>query len=195
MATEPSLDPTGALAIRPPRENIFVRPRADADRAEGPRPTGIFASAAACAPADAANVSIASGGTVRHRLIGWPTRVVAVVGMVAAITALTMRPAPDSATSPSQRTGEPSTTSRRSSRHGAARPKPMRDRAAAKRVRRARRSAAPKRAPDPRSAPRLAAPPPPAAPASSQRVTPSLPPRQTGPLPKRVPAGAPPEFM
>jgi hypothetical protein len=132
------------------------------------------------------------------RLIGWPTRVVAVAGAVAAITALMMRPAPDAATSPSHRPSEPSMTSRTRSHHGAAPPKPMRDRAAAKRVHRARRSAAPKRAPHRRSAPRLAGPPAvPAAPAapSPQNPAPWLPPRQTGPQPKRVPAGAPPEFM
>jgi hypothetical protein len=193
MAKESSLDPTGALAIRPPRENIFARPRAENDAGERRGPAGIFASTAACPLPDTGTAAAPSCGTTRDRLIGWPTRLVAIAGAVAAFAAMTTRSAPDEASGPSRPETRQSTTSRPSASQSVSRRKP-RARVAAKRLNRARRSAAPKRASHGRSAPRTSSPSPvvqtaPAAPVPVPRR------RGTGPLPKRVPEGAPPEFM
>jgi hypothetical protein len=200
MATEPSLDATGALAIKPPRENIFARPRPANDPGERRGPAGIFAPAAACVPSDAATASAASNGTARHRLIGWPTRAIAIAGAVAAIAALTARPTPDGASAPSRPVSKQSTTFRTSPRQAVPRRKPSRARPAAKRAHRAHRSAAPKRAANRRLASRMSSPAPvvhaaPAIPEARLRRVPLPPRRGTGSLPKRVPAGAPPEFM
>jgi hypothetical protein len=49
MAPNPDLDNTGALALKPPRVNIFARP-APAERTSDSRARGIFDATAACQP-------------------------------------------------------------------------------------------------------------------------------------------------
>lgn len=200
MAPDPSIDPTGALTLKAPRENIFARPRAASDSGDGRRQAGIFAPAAACAPSDQATAHVAPSSTNRHSLIGWPTRLVAVAGAVAAIAALATRPAPDTDTTPSRPRTKPSTTLQTGSHPVRRQPKPERARAAAKSVHRTRNLAAPERAVHRRPAPRTTSPPAvvrvaPPAPSSPQHATRLSAARQPRHLPKRVPAGAPPEFM
>jgi hypothetical protein len=200
MATEPSFDATGALAIKPPRENIFTRPRAANNCAERRGPAGIFAAAAARAPLDDAAPPVAGRGAARHRLTRWSARAIAVAAVGAAIAALTARPTPDGAWAPTRAVSKQSTPSRVSSRPPVRRRQPSRARGAARRVHRARRSPAPKRASNRRPASRKRAPSPvvhvvPAAPAAPIPRVRVLPRGGTGPVPKRVPAGAPPEFM
>ena len=175
-------------------------PDADADRGERPGRQASSPPPAACAPPDAAaarrRAERATGG---RRLIGWPTRAIAVAGVLAAIAALNaLRPAD---ATPVTFAAAPRRTARRRA-HLGSRPTPgqaeARPRSRSARIAPAR-SAAPKRSAHRQRTP--AAPPPPVVaaprprPSSPERFVPPPAPHQTAPLPKRVPAGAPPEFM
>jgi len=202
MATAPRIDNTGALALKPPRVNIFAKPDSgEGERApSGTQPRGIFDAAAACeglVAEPAAGPS--SQGVRRHGTSAptrWAARLVALTAVGALIAALATQPRPERAVDrsapPAQRPDEVRASDRPERRLPAAdattRHQPARKRAKPHRATRPRRTS--------RGGPR--APHPPLVPIAP-RVTPRRPaPRSAapaGPLPAPVAPDAPPEFM
>ena len=195
MTTHRSIDSSGALTIKSPRENIFARARHATNSGSEPGgPTGPFDASAACAA-----VRIGAGGAPlrnagRLDLVRWSSKVVVLAVLVVLIAAVA-GPGGDGATHPQGPV----------SRHRVSMPPVKRVTPPAvvrpaqrvpRRVRRSRRKVPSRR--ERRTRPRPSVPPA----AVTVTVTP-LPPRppvpkqpsSTSPRPAPVPAGAPPEFM
>jgi hypothetical protein len=183
MAKNPEVDDTGALAIKPPRENIFARPRPATSTASA---TGPFDGAAACAPAECSGARAAA---LRRPGVRWSAKVTSLVA-VALIVVAVARPGGDGTPAqerPRQRQTTPPV------KRMTARP-PIRQRVPTGRAPRDRhRKARPQR--NRRTRPRTAPP------RAVSPVVPAVPrraparPAPSRPLPAPVPAGSPPEFM
>jgi hypothetical protein len=203
MATTPTITDAGALAVRPPRVNIFAKPNARQGQTDPARqPRGIFDDTAACHSTDAVNDRHAapsahrSGGLGRARAGRRLAYLVPVAAAVASLIVVWCSPrshstAPAPAASPvhqQPRPHAPHGTERRPARQRVAKHRSQRTQHNAHRF--ARSTAAKRRgrrltqpAPTP-SVGRLASPRP------SPHV--AVPAR---PLPTRVAPDAPPEFM
>lgn len=196
MATDPSIDNSGALAIKPPRENIFARPRsATSLGSESGPPASPFDASAACASerVTAGGAALRDAGPLD--LVLWSPKVVVLAALVVLIVTVA-RPGGEGTRHPQGP----------ASRHRVSTPPVKRVMPPAavqpaqrvpRRLRRSRRNVPSRR--ERRTRPRRWVPP------AAVTVTP-LPPRRpvpaqprptspTNPRPAPVPAGAPPEFM
>lgn len=195
MTTHPSIDSSGALAITPSRENIFVRPRTAAALGPGSGGlTGPFDASAACAAGGIAPGGAASSYAARVDLFRRSTQVVALAGVVVLIAAVA-RPSGDGAMGP-QGPAQGHRVSTPPVRHVAPPAVVHPAHRAPRRVRRSRRNVPSRR--ERRTRPRRSVPPAvvPVAPSSTRRPVPKQPiPTSPRPAPAPVPAGAPPEFM
>jgi hypothetical protein len=95
MAPTPAVDNVGALALKPPRVNIFAKPDATRDqRSSGPQARTVFDAAAACRPDEGIVARVGGPGSVRapsdrkRARIGWLPRLVCLAVLVAVVAAL-----------------------------------------------------------------------------------------------------------
>jgi hypothetical protein len=203
MAPEPQLDDFGALAITPPRVDIFARPAPPrpARKTRTDAPSGVFAATAACRTEPIADV-LEEAQPARQRRIH-TAGIAAIAGVCAAVaaTAAAWRPhpvvAPKAPVEHVALHAKPPAATHRSVpheqaihlRHGRGRAHHTR----APRVRRPTPREHPHRLVAPPLTPPVPAPPTALGPRPAPRTPPtSEPPR---PIPARVPKGAPPEFM
>lgn len=183
MATNPSIDSHGALAIKPPRENIFARPRSTMSPAST---AGPFDPAAACAPAEHSAPRLTP---VRRPGVRWAAKVTSLLVVPLLVFAVARpggdgspvqeRPLSPQMTPPVKRTTAAPPTRRVAPTRGA--------------NRNGHRTV---RSPDTRRAAPRSEPSPPVLPAVPAAPRPApAPPALRRPLPAPVPAGSPPEFM
>jgi hypothetical protein len=205
MATTPGTANTGALALKPPRVNIFAKPGAgEGGRvSRGPQPRSLFDAAAACSPCDGfidRRCALAShgvdslGAKPRIGLVARLVTLTAIAGVIAAVAAQPRGSGTvDRPVAPSVQQPHPARTSGGSERRAPAASvtlhRPTRKNARSHRAARRRRTShgGPR---TPRLLPAATTPR-----VTPQRPAPSSSSARTRPLPARVAPSAPPEFL